>query len=288
MIRNLIVDLSNIIWMIYFADKTKHKKNKQFLKEYLFQETVKHITSATQKHACAGVLIACDSPHVWRKEYYPLYKANRIEEKKIDFEEVMGAIEDMKFFFNNHTNIPAIYVDSAEADDIVAIASWMTKKNSLILSGDKDFIQLIGPTTRLHSPSLKRDRKSDNPAFDLFVKCIRGDHGDNVESAFPRVREVRLKKAWEDDIEMMNLMETILPDGRKVADLYQRNKRLIDLKEIPDWLVENIKQTIKTRLKEPHHYNYLDVMQYLSKNNLKEFAKDVSTISKTFKKTFLL
>jgi hypothetical protein len=82
----------------------------------------------------------------------------------------------------------------------------------------------------------------------LFLKCMRGDPGDNVFSAYPGVRvkgtknQVGLTEAFEDrdrrGYAWNNLMLQRWMDHeqaeRKVLDDYERNRTLIDLTAQPD------------------------------------------------------
>lgn len=277
--NNIIVDLSNIVWMLYHAEYSKNgNRHDAFLQSFLIQEVLKYISACALRFNAEGILIACDQSVSWRKSIYPAYKANRQIEKVLHFEEVMETMNLLKTFFNTVTDIPAIAVDGAEADDVIAVACKASRTPVVIISGDKDFIQLLRPNkVRLYAPAQKEERTSDNVALDLFIKCIRGDAGDNIESAFPRVYEKRLRKAWDDQLEMMNIMETVLPDGRKVADLYHRNQRLIDLSFIPSTIQDKIVAALEGVRAAPNRYNYLAFLKQLAGFNLKELAKSVDT-----------
>lgn len=93
--------------------------------------------------------------------------------------------------------------------------------------------------------------------YALFVKCMRGDSGDGIFSAYPRVQEKKLKAAWEDRNDVgynwNNLMLQEWEDGKdddgkpnmvRVLDKYNFNKSLIDLSAQPDHIKELMDQTI--------------------------------------------
>lgn len=89
---------------------------------------------------------------------------------------------------------------------------------------------------------------SDWYEYALFLKCIRGDNTDNIFSAYPGVREkgtkkqVGIREAYEDrngkGYSWNNFMLQKWIDHnaveQQVKDRYEVNRRLIDLKEIPD------------------------------------------------------
>lgn len=82
----------------------------------------------------------------------------------------------------------------------------------------------------------------------LFMKCIRGDKTDNIFSAYPGVREngtknqVGIREAFEDregkGYKWNNFMLQKWMDHnnteQRVKERYELNKKLIDLREIPD------------------------------------------------------
>ena len=239
-------------------------------------------------------MIACDSDNLWRKRIYPDYKAQRIALKSTDphLEAVSEGIKELKQFFNDFTNIPAVSVETAEADDVIAVTvkAQQYVKNKII-SSDKDFIQLLDKNTTLYAFTLKdkkeRDRTSDDPAYDLFEKCIRGDRGDNIFSAYPRVQSKRLKKAWEDPLEMMNLMGETLPDGRIVKEAYEENKALIDLRLIPD----DVEDAIIDELAEIggdkyNNYHYMKLLRYFGDTGMIKLADSIDKYDHVFKTTY--
>lgn len=111
-------------------------------------------------------LIACrDGNKSWRKEIYPMYKANRLEkinektpyelekEKhcKVIFEDVF-----LKFIDDN-TNIPLLSYQNAEADDLIArFVALHPNDNVIILSTDNDFVQLLNDNVFIYNSMEER------------------------------------------------------------------------------------------------------------------------------------
>jgi hypothetical protein len=59
------------------------------------------------------------------------------------------------------------------------------------------------------------------------------------------VRESVLREAFEEQgVKLLNLMETVRPDGVKVLDAYKFNESLIDLTKQPDNILEAIENAI--------------------------------------------
>lgn len=286
--KNMLVDLSNVVWVTRHGNLGKNPE--EYAAELIFHRSLEKIITCAKKFKADGILIACDgSDGSWRKKIYPEYKANRDKERDIFFDEVKETMDRLYTFFNEATNIPAIKVDGAEADDIIAVASRLTPHDSVIISTDKDFVQLIDHKTSLYSFSQDIMRTTEDPDYELFLKCIRGDRGDNITSAYPRVRETKLKEAWENPLEMANLLETVRKeDGLKVADVYNRNRVLIDLNNIPDEIIEEIGSAIIEAASKPNKYNYVETVRYLAEMELKTLAADVNSYSSILKQRFLL
>lgn len=285
---NLIVDLSNLAWISRYS---LVKGNDTLTTELIFSGILNIMKLCGGKYKANGVLVACDSQNNWRKDIYPQYKGNRDKEKDQYYPNVIEAIKLTEEFLNTCTSIPAIYVPRAEADDIIAISSKRSSIDTVIVSSDKDFIQLLDDKTRLYSPTLKNERTTTNKDFDLFEKCIRGDRGDNILSAYPYVKKKKLEFAWNDKLMMANLMEEKRKvDGKKVGDCFEFNKKLIDFNAIP----QDIQNMIVSRLddlSDPSSfgkYSHLKILQFLGKNSLKKIAKEERSYSSIFKKRYIL
>lgn len=121
-----------------------------------------------------------------RHELYPDYKANRPEapeELKIQFPLVRFAAQALNFTIIEQPNV--------EADDI--IASLVTKlasqgKKSVVVSSDKDLMQLIGEHTSMYDP-MKSKYIREAEVFEKFgvtpakvrdVLALMGDSSDNI------------------------------------------------------------------------------------------------------------
>ena len=284
---NLIFDLSNLAFIIHHS--VLKKNNGDFSKEYLLFRIIQTIKYIALEYKADGIIVACDSPNVWRREFFPEYKAHRDKLRDPYYDDVKEVIIDLAKFFNEYTLIPALSVSQAEADDIIAVICQTSIHKNVIVSSDKDFIQLIDHKTKLYSPTLKKERETEDKEFELFEKCIRGDRGDNIPSAFPNVRKVRLKKAWDDDknnnsYEMVNLMETI-KDDVKVKDAFERNKKLIDLTQQPELVKNKIITSINNIAVKK--YNNLKLLRFIGEHDLKGVSDEFLMHKYIFKKSYI-
>lgn len=268
---NLIIDTNNIVFITRYAKlgMPKSRRLKDDNAELLiFVEALKTIVSLCVKFDADGLVLAKDSKRPWRRDLYPEYKGNSTSDEDFYYEETIYAANMLFDFFKDNTAAMCLENERTEADDIIAIWCQNTTEPTTIISTDKDYIQLIDDKTKLYSPTQKVFRESDDVGYDLFLKCIRGDQSDNIKSAYPRVRESKIKKAWEDDLELLNLMETIIND-KKVGDTFKFNQQLMDLSMQPDY----IRKAVLDKILNYNHnkYNQIKVMKFFKDNNLDNF-----------------
>lgn len=269
-----VVDLNNLVMITRHSELPKDKREK-YAKELLFSKTIHFACNLIQQYSASNAIIACEGMNNWRKEYFPEYKANRETETDIYRDDIIETFNDLYEFFHDYTNLQTISCERAEADDVIAVTVQENPNQSfVILSADKDFVQLLRSNVRLYSPAQKKERTlDDDPEFFKFFKAIRGDTGDNIRSAYPRVREKKLREAWEDDYAMKNIMETVRKEDEKtVKEVYERNRTLTDLSRQP----ENIRQNIVTELQKEDQYNYnqMKTMRYLRDKNVGEYVEE--------------
>ena len=265
--NNLVVDLNNLSFVIRHAKLPSSGKKQPFAKEFIFIEVLKSIMFHAQARKANALVICTDSPRVWRRDIYPDYKANSSPNDDIYHGDVVAAADMIAKFFREHTAAYVLAYPRAEADDVIAV--WCQESygcDNVVLSTDRDFVQLINHRTSVYSPAQNEYRKTDDPGLYLFIKCIRGDTNDNIRSAYPKVRETRLKKAWDDDLEMLNLLEVVRPDGQKVGDVLEFNASLIDLTRQPESMRAGIVDTIEAY--SPSTYNDLSALSFLAKYKL--------------------
>lgn len=286
--HNLIVDVNNIVF------STKHgrlrpvksaSKKEKFAKESIFIYTLKSILFIARKLKVHSIVLMRDSPNIWRKDIYPDYKANHTDHAEdFYYHDAIEAADMLCDFFRDYTCSWVFSYKRAEADDLIGV--WCQESDGVdntILSSDRDFIQLIDERTKLYSAPQDTFRETEDASYDLFVKCIRGDSGDNIRSAYPKVRETVLKAAWNDSVSMLNLVETTLPDGRKVGHELDRNISLIDLTQQPYHIRTGIENMFKTHI-DTTTYSQLKAMKFFVDNSLRESCEVLEGLDRVLKK----
>ena len=225
------------------------------------------------------VIIACDNKKYWRRDIFPHYKAGR---KKIreasghDWVTIFECLSKIKQELKDYSPYKVIDVDTAEADDIIAVLAmkYSATQKVMILSSDKDFAQLQKyPNVDQYSPILKKYIKEPLPAAQLKQLIIRGDKGDGIPNILSAddcfVTATRQKPITEVKIiKWMNQQPTEFCNEEMLRN-YSRNEMLIDLAKIPDGLKQNILDTYgDTKAKTKQQF-----MNYLMSNRLKNLLE---------------
>ena len=112
-----------------------------------------------------GEIVLCtDAANPWRREYFPLYKANRKKSREKDDKDwglIFDTLHKVKMEIKENFPYRYMYVEGCEADDIIAILTQHhyileQDKPLLIVSGDKDFQQLHNDDVEQWSPNLNK------------------------------------------------------------------------------------------------------------------------------------
>ncbi|NMJ87693.1 MAG: hypothetical protein EX285_07650 [Thaumarchaeota archaeon] len=200
-------------------------------------------------------LVLCyDSKHYWRRDYFPEYKSNRrkVREKSdLDWNSIFLCLNQIKDELRDNLPYKFIEVYGAEADDIIGVLCSEYSDEIMIISGDKDFIQLQKyPNVKQYSPITKKMVNGENPGGYLKEHIFKGDTSDGVPNVLSpdntftdglRQKPLAKKKiaSW-----MEHDFEDVAPND-EVKRNYQRNRKLIDLTYTPEELSSEIIDTYK-------------------------------------------
>jgi len=196
-----------------------------------------------------GELVLCyDSKHYWRRDYYPEYKHSRKkgrESSTNDWDAIFEVLNAIKAEIKEFFPYKFLEVYGAEADDIIAVLVGeleFDNGKTLILSGDKDFIQLQKfRNVTQYSPITKKFVNGVDPDIYLSEHVLKGDSSDGVPNVLSPdntfVDGIRQKPLSRKKIAAM--IDGNFPND-EVKRNYQRNKKLIDLKESPPELFTEI------------------------------------------------
>jgi 5'-3' exonuclease len=243
---------------------------------FAIHSTLQSIAAAWRDQNASHVIM-CLEGRSWRKDFYKPYKKNRevarqaqTEQEQEDGKAYFAALTDLITLLTEHSNVTVLQHKQMEADDL--IGGWIQNHpddHHTIVSTDTDYYQLLaenvnqysGVLMELHTINGIFDKKGKrvidkktllpkvvpDPEYILFEKCVRGDPGDNVFSAYPNVRtkgtknKVGLLEAYADrnskGFNWNNLMLQRWVDHNevehRVLDDYNRNVILVDLSAQP-------------------------------------------------------
>ena len=132
-----------------------------------------------------GELVLCyDSKHYWRRDYFPQYKSGRRktrEKSEHDWDAIFLCLNKIRDELRDNMPYKFMEVYGAEADDIIGVLCSEYSDEIMIISGDKDFIQLQKyPNVKQYSPITKKSVNGANPGGYLKEHIFRGDTGDGV------------------------------------------------------------------------------------------------------------
>jgi hypothetical protein len=230
------------------------------------------------------IIICADGKNTWRREAYPYYKANRKKTRdKSDLDwnnvfNIMNVIRDeMREFFP----YKVIHIDHCEADDIIGtiIHNEGTTMNTgaekyLVLSADKDFIQLqTYANVDQYDPIRKRWLSDNNPTQFLEEHIIKGDSGDGV----PNILSPDNCLAVGERQKPMTQKRMALYKGtsenmdEETIARYNRNKKMIDLNEVP----QNYKDMIMAEYNKEETVGRSQLFNFFITKKLKNLVSDI-------------
>ena len=225
------------------------------------------------------VVLTWDSKHSWRRDYFPEYKASRRkgrEESDLDWDDIFNTLNKIRNEIKENFPYKYLEVFGAEADDIIGFLCEENKDEKImIISGDKDFIQLQKyPNVKQWSPITKKDVNGFNPTTYLKEHILRGDTSDGVPNILSpdntfidglRQRPLSRKK----------IQSWLIGGGSdwndEVKRNFQRNSTLIDLSRTP----EELKNQIRLEYNNAPHGDRSKLLNYFMQNKLKELTENI-------------
>lgn len=314
--RSLVIDVSNILFRVSAVQKTAPHGGSANLSPQDLVGLCMHIALSSimkqyDKFRPDHLVFAFEGGNNWRKEFTAktkarlAYKGNRVYDPAM--EHFYKLIEAFKETMSAHTSVICLSVPSMEADDVIAAYTQLHAAPGhevIIISGDRDFTQLLrDPNVFLINPDNGKPRnqpgdKGYEPDIEywLFRKCVRGDMGDYVPSAFPRVRETKIKAAYDNEYDRINFMNStweepeldgqgfpiILEDGsaklikHRVGDLYEQNKILVDLRAQPAEQREYLLAEVQKQVADISNYSHFHFLRFLKNFDLEHMSKNAT------------
>ena len=224
-----------------------------------------------------GQMVICaDGMNTWRRNYFPEYKAHRRknrDESSQDWTEIFRILHLVRDEIKENLPYKVLHMEGCEADDIIGSLVLHTQEFGnnepvMIISSDKDFIQLQKfDNVKQFSPIQKKLVTDDNPRAYLWNHIMRGDSGDGIpnvlsaddtfitEKSQTPLRQTKIDMWIENADKLREIMD------EETYRNYQRNKKLIDLNDIPEEVQSPI---INTFIEQPLAMK-MKVLNYLIK-----------------------
>ena len=278
----IILDLSQVMIATLMAQLGNHTNAE--LDENLLRHMILNSIRANKMKFSSEfgeMVIAADDRKFWRRDLYPYYKANRKKTRdasELNWNVIFDSLNKIREELKESFPYPVVQVDSAEADDVIAVLTKHYNYNKiLILSGDKDFQQLQRyPNVKQYSPVLKKYITCRDP--DMFLKehIMRGDVGDGIPNFLSadatfvdgtRQKPLATKKveAWltANPVEFCNV---------EMLRNYKRNQQLVDF----DFIPEDVEQNILAEYKAQTGKDRTKLFNYFISNKLKNLVETIN------------
>jgi hypothetical protein len=227
-----------------------------------------------------GELVLCyDSKRYWRREFFPYYKGTRKrdrEKSSFNWSSIFEILNQIRDEIREYMPYKVMEVDGAEADDIISV---LTKQQAftnirlqrdmqpaskvLILSGDKDFIQLQKyPWLKQYNPVMKKFVSGMNPKVYILEHVLKGDKSDGIPNYLsPDDTFVEGKRQRPLQKKTLERIVNLSPEqfcNEEQLEYYKRNLTLIDFSYIPVEVEERIVKSFDSLTPAPRNkmYNY--------------------------------
>lgn len=243
----ILMDYNQVILATLFANIGNHTNaeiDENVIRHMFLNSLRSNRKKFTEEY---GEMIVCtDGKNSWRREAFPYYKAGRKkgrDESELDWGELFRIINLLRAELIEYFPYKVLHFDRLEADDIIGVLAHklgtelnMGSEKVLVLSGDKDYIQLqTYANVDQYNPVLKKWVRDPNPDKYLLEHIIKGDKGDGVPNILSADNAIVIGERQKT---MTAKRLAALLDGPDTMDeltktRYFRNKLMIDLKETP-------------------------------------------------------
>ncbi len=226
-----------------------------------------------------------------RLALYPDYKAHRkssLTEKQL---EMYGKVFPAFIKICRNMKLRVLEGDGYEADDYIAILSYMLCNHHLvkIYSTDGDFPQLVGKNISVYSPNKNIEITDNNfqqifgidKRFYLDMKCMCGDNSDNIPGIDGVGEKTAIKYineygSYEEIRQGLNQKKKLNKTDEKIlaftSEKMELNRKLMDLSLVKnDKILQNL---VKEKVKEILEIDKDDLFKLLCEYGISELHKE--------------
>lgn len=281
----ILVDYNQVILASLFASIGNHTDvaaDENIIRHMFLNSIRANRKKFTEEYG--EIVICADGKNTWRREAYPYYKANRKksrDESGMDWGALFEIMNTIRDELREYFPYKVVHIDHCEADDIIGtvIHEYGSELNIgsekfLILSGDKDYIQLQNyANVDQYDPIRKRWIRNDNPDQYLKEHILKGDTGDGVPNilsadnclAVGERQKAMTKKRMELYIQGPEHMD------EETLRRYHRNKMMIDLSQIP----QKYQDLILSEYNQEKDIGRKELFNFFVKKKLKHLITDI-------------
>ena len=277
----ILIDLNQVLISNIMAQtrgKAENLPNKEMVRHMVIN-SLRGFNLKFKSEYGNNIVLCADAGDPWRRDIYPNYKHARRKgrvDSATDWDNIFNMITEIKNEIAENFPYVMMYVEKAEADDIIATLVKHNNEPIMIISGDKDFIQLQTKTNvKQYSPIQKKFVGEDvDPKIFLHEQIIKGDRSDGIPNILSP-DDIFLTKEKQRPINKKRLEEWStadrIPLGSETSKYYERNKRLIDLSCIP----EELERTIINTYRDYKTPNRSKLLPYFMKHKLKSLMENI-------------
>ena len=278
----ILVDYNQVLISSLMAQPALQKQGiNEDLIRHMVLNSIRMYRNKFKKRFGGDMVICCDNRNYWRKIKFPQYKAHRKKLRETsthDWNAIFECLNKIKAELKLHFPYKVLEVCTAEADDVIGtICEELYDVGAiLILSGDKDFMQLqrfAGVTQ--YSPIQKRFLKCDEPEQFLKEHIMRGDKGDGVPNFLSAddtfVTDSRQTPLSKKKVEQWIDLDPEIFCSTNMLKNYARNQLMVDLTKVPT--------NLKTEIMEQYHQSSPSdrskLFPYFMENRLKNLMEHI-------------
>jgi len=285
----IIVDLNQVMisnLMMQLGNHTNAKIEENLLRHMVLNSLRSYRTKFYGEYK-GDFVIACDDRNNWRKEVFPYYKAIRKknrDESELNWTQIFEYLNKIKLELKEYFPYPVIQIEGAEADDVIGTLAYQYGKvlctendeRILILSGDKDFVQLQEfANVDQYDPVHKKAIKVKDPVSFTKELIMKGDRGDGIPN-FLSSDNCFVIGERQKPITTKKLESWIIQKPEEFCDSnmlrgYKRNEQLIHLSFTPDSIRSAILENYKSQVGKPRD----KLFNYFINNKLKNLMEHI-------------
>jgi DNA polymerase-1 len=284
----LLIDGNHLCHRVYWTHKQLSHRGKPVAVLYGF---LRSLISLKKKYADSLFVIAWDAGYARRKLesenavkagiISSAYKENRKVDDEVKLEQIRSihSQRDELEEVLNYVKVVQVCVDGVEADDLIysyVLQNWKAGGESFVITGDKDYYQLLKDKVSLYDPlkseTWTRDRFVEEFGFEpelwVDVGAIAGDTSDNIPGipGWGERSAIKYVKQYGDIDSIMEALQAKEKKGKKEQVFLENVDRLKVCKSLKQ--MDVVEPLPKLRFRRNH-----------SKDALEKFMIDFRFIS---------